>query len=211
MDVLVSEGPELQAEIGQIFEYSDDPFPLGRGRPDDFPGVEIQSILRAPGGRHKAGKSYRPDPTGARRAVKVDDYKLGSVFLHNSVVIDSLEGLFELLKYLSIDPCSFLIRGILEDCAGRPGRHPVTAIPGVVVHRRSVTIHGDQGYFRDEAHQLHMLDLDGVPLPDDMSVVADPEPCIKWAVDHLLPPEFAEASFVYQLSSSAGLTKRTMS
>src|ERR1700730_3667715 len=103
MDVLVSEGPELQAEIGQIFEYSDDPFPLGRGRPDDFPGVEIQSILRAPGGRHKAGKSYRPDPTGARRAVKVDDYKLGSVFLHNSVVIDCLEDVFDLLKSLSTD------------------------------------------------------------------------------------------------------------
>src|SRR5216684_8995425 len=31
--------------------------------------------------------------------------------------------------------------------------------------------------------------------------------CVKWAVDHLLPPEFDDASFVYQLSSSAGLTK----
>jgi hypothetical protein len=55
---------------------------------------------------------------------------------------------------------------------------------------------------------LQMLDLDGVPLPQEMSVVADPEACVKWAVDQLLPPEFREASFVYQLSSSAGLTKR---
>ena len=53
-----------------------------------------------------------------------------------------------------------------------------------------------------------MLDLDGVPLPNEMSVVTDPETCVEWAVNHLLPPEFSKASFVYQLSSSAGLTKR---
>ncbi len=41
-----------------------------------------------------------------------------------------------------------------------------------------------------------------------MSVVTDPETCVEWAVVHLLPPEFSKASFVYQLSSSAGLTKR---
>src|SRR3984893_18140073 len=208
---LVSEDPALQTEVAEIKYFE----PIAgydssraRGRPDDFPGVEIQSILRAPGGRYKAGKSYRPDPTKARRAVKVDDYKIVSVFLHNSVVIDCLEDVFDLLKSLSTDPCAFLIRGFLEDCVGRPARHRATGIVGDIVYRRSVTIYGDQGYFRDEAHQLQMLDLDGVPLPDDMSVVADPEAGIKWAVDHLLPPEFAEASFVYQLSSSAGLTKR---
>jgi hypothetical protein len=52
-----------------------------------------------------------------------------------------------------------------------------------------------------------MLDFDGVPLPDGMSVIVDPEACIYWVVDHLLPPEFKQADFVYQLSNSAGLTK----
>jgi len=52
-----------------------------------------------------------------------------------------------------------------------------------------------------------MLDLDGVPLPAEMSVIIDPEACVIWAVEHLLPPEFQDVSFVYQLSSSAGLTK----
>jgi hypothetical protein len=214
-----SEVPLKMSDFSDDFPHDIDPeeifkgcetggAPVPGGRPDDFPGVEIQSILRAPGGRFKAGKSYRPDPTKARRAVKVDDYKLGSVFLHNSVVIDCLEDVFDLLKSLSTDPCAFLIRGFLEDCVGRPARHRATGIVGDIVYRRSVTIHGDQGYFRDEAHQLQMPDLDGVPLPDEMSIVADPEACIQWAVDHLLPPEFAEASFVYQLSSSAGLTKR---
>jgi hypothetical protein len=52
-----------------------------------------------------------------------------------------------------------------------------------------------------------MLDLDGISLPPGYSVIAEPEACVEWAVQHLLPPEFREASFVYQLSSSAGLTK----
>ena len=116
MNILMSEDPALQTEVAEINYFEpiagDDSSPA-RGRPDDFPGVEIQSILWAPGGHLKAGKSYRPDPTGARRAVKVDDYKLGAFFLHNSVVIDSLEGVFHLLKSLSTDPCAFLIRGVL--------------------------------------------------------------------------------------------------
>ena len=87
-------------------------------------------------------------------------------------------------------------------------QHRVTKVPGYAVLRRSVDIHGYDGYFQDVPHQLQMLDLDGVFLPDDMSVVANPEACILWAVDHLLPPEFREASFVYQLSASAGLTKQ---
>jgi hypothetical protein len=95
MDNTTSEDPELDPAVAEILAYwqstSTGEASLPRGRPDDFPGVEIQSILRTPGGRLRAGKSYRPDPTRARRAVKVDDYKLGSIFLHNPVVIDCLE------------------------------------------------------------------------------------------------------------------------
>ena len=58
-----------------------------------------------------------------------------------------------------------------------------------------------------EERQLQMLDLDGVPLPAGMSVIIDPQGCIEWAVDNRLPPEFRDVDFVYQLSSSAGLTK----
>ena len=78
---------------------------------------------------------------------------------------------------------------------------------GYVVYRRSVTVHGTDGYFLEWDRQLQMLDLDGLSLPAELSVVADPEACVKWAIDHLLPPEFGNASFVYQLSSSAALTK----
>lgn len=65
----------------------------------------------------------------------------------------------------------------------------------------------EDGAVIDVDRQLQMLDLDGVALPAGMSVVDDPEPCVVWAVDNLLPPEFREASFVYQMSCSAGMTK----
>ena len=52
-----------------------------------------------------------------------------------------------------------------------------------------------------------MIDLDGITLPSGFNVVADPAKCVRWAIAELLPPEFYDASFIYQLSSSAGLTK----
>jgi hypothetical protein len=177
------------------------------GRPDDFPGYESLSVLQTAGGQYRAGKSYRPDPSGQRRAVKVDDYTSGWVFLCNTVWFGSLEEVFEILKELSKDPCKFVVRGYLEDEHCELRKHPITNETGYLVKRRTVRHHGSDGYFTEVSRQLHMLDFDGVPLPEDMSVVADPEGCIKWAVEHLLPPEFADASFIYQLSASAGLTK----
>jgi hypothetical protein len=185
----------------------DETSPPSKGRPDDYPGFECLAVLRTLGARDRAGKSYRPDPSGLHRAVKVDDYSLGAQFLCRLVYFESLEEVFELLKELSADPCKFVVRGVLSDNADDYRLLKVTNERGYLVRRRSVKHHGYNGHFRDVSRQLQMLDLDGVPLPDEMSVVADPEACIKWAVDNLFPSEFRETSFVYQLSSSAGLTK----
>jgi hypothetical protein len=175
---------------------------------DDFRGPELLWVLRTPGGRFRAGKSYRPDPSGARVAVKVADYKQGAAFLCSVYSVDDLNEFFELLKALSTDPDAFIIRGMMAEWGGVQRRHPVSKEVGYIVHRRTVKIHGPNGYFTDWPHRhLQMLDLDGVPLPQGMSVVSDPEASVKWAAQHLLPPEFGDASFVYQLSSSAGLTK----
>jgi hypothetical protein len=202
--------PEPEFDTTNVLAMFEDlgPRPPSRGRSDDFPGVEIQSVLLAAGGRRTAGKSYRPDPNGRRRAVKVNDYNLGTIILSTCVVIDSLEDVFELIKNISTDGHAFLMRGVLAEWATDYKQHRVTKVPGYAVFRRSVEIHGYGGYFQDVPHQLQMLDLDGVFLPDDMSVVANPKTCILWAVENLLPPEFRETSFVYQLSSSAGLTKQ---
>jgi hypothetical protein len=174
----------------------------------EFPATEILCILQTSGSGFRAGKSYRPDASGLRAAVKAADYKLGSQFLCTVHGADNFDEFFELLKGLSTDPNAFMIRGMLADW-GRPlQQHRVTKRIGHVVYRRSVKIHRDEGYFSEwPFRHLQMLDLDGVALPQGMSVVVDPEACVKWALQHLLPPEFRDATFVYQLSSSAGLTK----
>lgn len=203
-----SEEPEYDAR--EFFPPLDEAAlgPCLEGRPDDYPGFESLCVLITAGGQYRSGKSYRPDPSGQRRAVKVGDYSLGSVFLCQVHWIEGLEEVFEMLRYISKDACKFVVRGHLAEDVGEQRKHWITGEVGYLVKRRAVRIHGPDGYFDNVSRQLQMLDFDGVPLPEDMSIVEDPEACIKWAVDHFLPSEFVEASFIYQLSPSAGLTKR---
>ena len=54
---------------------------------------------------------------------------------------------------------------------------------------------------------LQMLDLDGVPLPQRMSVITG-QRHREMGCRATAPAEFGDASFVYELSASAGLTKK---
>src|SRR5271165_567807 len=182
-------------DVTQFFENLGGPEP--QGRPNDYPGLEILSILHTLQKHNKAGKSYKPDPTKEHRAIKAADYKLGREFLCTFVVIDSLDDLYTLLQRLSADPTAFLIRGMLAEWAGTWGRHKSTGRTGYRTNRRTVRLRGEDGAYEDVARQLQMLDLDGVPLPAEMSVITDPEACVIWAVEQLLPPEFKDVSFIY--------------
>jgi hypothetical protein len=207
MSEYIPEDPEADVDATKFFSPIGDGACLGR--PDDYPGFESLAVLITAGGQYKAGKSYRPDPSGARRAVKVNDYSLGWQFLCQTHWIEGLEEVFDILQDISKDPHKFVIRGHLSDEGTDVQRqHLITKEVGYLVKRRSVAKHGLNGHFLNVSRQLQMLDFDGVPLSENMSIVDDPEGCVKWAVDNLLPPEFAEASFIYQLSASAGLTKR---
>lgn len=177
-------------------------------RPNDFAGSEFIWVLRTSHSRHRAGKSYRPDPGGLRNAIKASDYKSGEIFLATPYAVDSLEDFFKYLQYWSMDQSVFIVRGHFANFWDTPRKqHKITKHIGYVVYRRSVKTRGADGYFEEYPRKLQMLDLDGMPLPEGLSVTRNPEECVKWAVDHLLPPEFRQASFIYQLSSSAGLSK----
>jgi hypothetical protein len=198
------DAPDAWIDIIELFEdLGPDPCPLGR--PDDFPGIEEQTVLYT-SPPYVAGKQYEPDPTGERRAKKIRDFRLGTEFVADFVVIDSLEGLLDLLHELSTNNTAFLVRGTVSEWAGIRRRRKSTREVVTLIPRRMADRHED-GALEDECRQLQMLDLDGVRLPGGMSVIDHPRACIEWAVDNLLPPEFRDASFVYQLSNSAGLTK----
>jgi hypothetical protein len=195
---------DLELDVTQLFEDLGEG-PLPRGRPDDYPGVEVQTILHVLPG-HVAGKQFRPDPTGKHRAALVSDYRIGEDFIASHVVIESLDDVFKLLKALAIDDAAFLVRGTVAEWAGRLRRRKATGEVVTLLKRRMIDRHED-GSLEDVPRQLQMLDLDGVALPEGMSAVNDPQTSVEWAVDNVLPPEFRDASFVYQMSVSAGLTK----
>src|SRR5947207_1514027 len=177
------------------------------GWPDDWIGPEIQTVLKTVEKGRRAGKSYRPDPTCQRRAVKAASYKAGTNFFATEYIIDGLKDLYWLLVELAPDPTAFLVRGVLAPWAGIQRRLRRTGEYGYETVRRLVSIHGYAGTFEGVPRQLLMIDLDGIALPSGFNVVADPAKCVRWAIAELLPPEFYDASFIYQLSSSAGLTK----
>jgi hypothetical protein len=204
----MSGNSEMSYDATEIDEESEfDPPGYCSDEPNDFAGCEFLCVLRTPGGRFTATKSFRPDPTGMRTAVKATDYNSGWLFLCTLTGLENLEQFFQLLQELSTDPGAFIIRGMLADWSAVQRQHRLSKKEGFVVYRRGVKGHGNAGYFSEWDRKLHMLDLDAVTLPEKLSVVSNPEACVKWAVDHLLPPEFGDANFVYQLSSSAGLTK----
>src|SRR5438067_679060 len=191
---------EEELDLTLCFEVVD----LGEeltGWPDDWIGPEIQTVLKTVEKGCRAGKSYRPDPTCQRRAVKAASYKAGTNFFATEYIIDGLKDLYWLLVELAPDPTAFLVRGVLAPWAGIRRRLRRTGEYGYETVRRLVRIHGYTGTFEGAPRQLLMIDLDGIALPSGFNVVADPAKCVRWAIEELLPAEFYDASFIYQLSS----------
>ena len=80
----------MQFEINEGLEEGE-PEPQCPDGPNDFAGYELLCVLRTPGGRFTATKSYRPDPTGLRTAVKAADYNSGALFLCTLTFLENLE------------------------------------------------------------------------------------------------------------------------
>ncbi len=90
-------GPnESEEEPLDITAYFEDlgPGDKSHGWPDDYVGPEIQTVLQTLEKGCRAGKSYCPDPSGRRRAVKAADYKAGTKFFATNQIIEGLEDLY---------------------------------------------------------------------------------------------------------------------
>jgi len=149
--------PEL--DVTDFFEdLGEGPQP--RGRPDDYPGVEIQTVLHVLRG-FVAGKQFAPDPTGEHRAVKVSDCNIGWEFIPTYVVIDGIGEVFKLLKGLEGNNSVFLVRGMVDEWAGTRRKLRGTTKFVDIVKRRMIDRHED-GALEDVDRQLQMLDLDGI-------------------------------------------------
>src|SRR5438552_14744325 len=89
------------------------------GWPEDWIGPEIQTVLRTVEKGRRAGKSYRPDPSGQRRAIKDANYRAGTQFFATHHLIENLDDLYWLLLKLAADRTAFLSGG-----CWRNGREP---------------------------------------------------------------------------------------
>src|SRR3954451_9031753 len=123
---------------------------------------------------------------------RVEPYSTGKFFTYATHPVDGLVSLAAVLTRIEPEPRTVIIRG-----------HPTPAAEGrALVRRIKNPQDGDPAFFGGAPRRWIMVDIDGLACPDDMSPTG-PE-ALAYAVRQL-PPEFHDASFFYQWSSSAGL------
>jgi hypothetical protein len=113
--------------------------------------------------------------------------------------VPDIQSLFEVLEKDSQNPNAAVLRGALRDHVD----------PGGVIHlRKDVNKWGDTAHFEERPRRWLMIDIDKQPL-DDIDLVNDPVGTVKRAIEKFLPECYQGVSFVWQLSSSAGIGEDT--
>jgi hypothetical protein len=139
--------------------------------------------------------------------------------------VAGIRDIHRLLLCLAPNPQAFVIRGALSEPmresakakreydrlrrAAGPGKPIDPAVRDDLRHRFKLyrrLLHpqpGSPDTFMAVPRRWFCIDIDGLPLPDGLDVVTDPEAVIGY-IRSLLPPELRDVTFVLQLSSSAG-------
>ena len=115
------------------------------------------------------------------------DYGNAYVYTVSRFDVRDIGELAELLSMLEREPTCCVVRGELKSEQTGP------------VRRLNAN-------FEDVPRSWLMIDSDKLPAPAGLDVVTDPEAAARYLIGHL-PAEFHEASFAWQLSSSAGLVE----
>ena len=140
-----------------------------------------------------ATKTYRLDDDGTIRRTDFDaGYRFKTQPTRTIATVEDATGL---LRDLAADPRAFLIRGTLRPGADSRKRH-----------RRKMK--GDDAAFMPapSGRTWLTLDVDGLPIPDDIDPIRDPRGAAEYACAQL-PEPFRSAACCYQLSSSTGFAK----
>ena len=118
-----------------------------------------------------------------------------TVFTYSHADVPDIWKLFEVLKEVSQDPYTSIIRAALRDHVNANGK---------VFRRKDIKNWGDDAHFEECPRCWGMIDFDDVPL-DGIDLIDDPEGTVKRAIQKFLPECYQNVSFVWQLSSSAGI------
>jgi hypothetical protein len=167
--------------------------------------LKIRSVMTVPNDNHNpttmvaligakpATKTLGVNNDGVLSVTK--GYSNGLRFKYSERTAADIHSLYSVLKKLSRNPKAFIIRGAIRDHVD----------PSKKVYRRK-----DEKRWVDDAHfeecprRWLMIDFDKVPL-DGIDLVKAPGRTVRRAIKKYLPECYHNVSFVWQLSSSAGI------
>jgi putative DNA primase/helicase len=151
----------------------------------DRGGIEAKDTITVLFSTNPASKTIRQAPDGS---IIIDDFQAGKEFGMRVVPLNDLEGLSALLMELERIPNALVIRGA-------PIAEPDSR--GLYLRRKT--------HFLTPARGRHwvLIDFDKLPLPEGLDLRSAPRAVVEHLVQQL-PEEFQDASYHYQLSSSAG-------
>jgi hypothetical protein len=154
-----------------------------------------QAVSKKTGYPFCATKSWIPGPDG--KPTKLD-FDAGTWFRVQQRPVADIFVLARLLERLERRSDIFIIRGIPA-----PNTDLAQPVRRMKLPDKSA---GGKAWFIEGAGQPWVLiDIDKLPVPPGIDPVSDPERAITYLVEHALPPELRDVTFVWQWSSSTGM------
>ena len=163
------------------------------------PDTRQKSLTREPSGltllrgRKPATKTLGSNADG--ELVIIQGYQNQTQFSYDHVDVPDIYTLHRVLAEISKDPNTFVIRGALRGHVNANGK---------VYRRKDVEKYGDDAHFEECPRCVVMIDFDKLPL-DNIDLGGDPEGTAKRMIRKYLAECYQGVSFVWQLSSSAGI------
>lgn len=123
-------------------------------------------------------------------------FDAGKWFHIEQRLVTNIFSLESLLKAASKRPDILVIRGLPA---------PTTDVTKLV-RRKSSPDENGKIWFEEAAGQpWALIDIDNLPVPETIDPAKDPDGALDYVVEHCLPPELRDVSFVWQWASSAGM------
>ena len=145
----------------------------------------------------RAGKTFIWSPT--LNQWECGKFKLGKQFAAESRTINTHAEYATLVEEVRRDPRAFIVNGEMTAQAAA-----ITKTGGRIRKLKLKQAHGAAPTLLDTELLILPVDIDDIPLLPHHDPALNPEECIRHAVEEALPDVFAETTYFWQLSSSAG-------
>lgn len=167
----------------------------GKFVPEPAARDKVTVLMVAEG--HRANKRFVKSATG----VEKHNFSAGRLFETSEITVDDIEQMSALLTFLEAQPRLLIIRG-----------QPAFAAVTRKMHPRTSSVLNPTFMAAPEGRRWALIDFDKTPLPPYLKLKHQAK-SIDRVCDYLvslLPLEFQDATFHWQLSSSAGMSEESV-